>query len=144
MTSNLGSRFLSEGVVGSEIPDSVRESGMMELRQSFRPEFLNRIDDIVLFKPLNLEEITRIVDLLLVELNKRLKDRNIAIELDTQAREWVGEKGYDPVYGARPLKRFLQKQIETRLARAILGGKVQEHARVRFYVQEDRLAMEVL
>ena len=144
MTSNLGSRFLSEGVVGSEIPDSVRESVMMELRQSFRPEFLNRIDDIVLFKPLNLEEITRIVDLLLVELNKRLKDRNIAIELDVEAREWVGEKGYDPVYGARPLKRFLQKQIETRLARAILGGEVQEHARVRFYVQEDRLEMEVL
>lgn len=141
MTSNLGSRYLAEGVMGGEIPDSVRESVMMELRQSFRPEFLNRIDDVILFKPLNLDEITRIVDLLLADLNQRLADRQIRIELDAEARAWVGEKGYDPVYGARPLKRFLQKQIETRLARAILGGEVPEHTVVRFYIEKDALCM---
>jgi ATP-dependent Clp protease ATP-binding subunit ClpB len=143
MTSNVGSRFLTEGVIGGEIPESVRESVMTELRQGFRPEFLNRIDDVILFKPLNLDEITRIVDLLLVDLNKRLADRNIVIKFDDSARLWIGERGYDPVYGARPLKRFLQKQIETRLARAILGGEIGEHSEVLFQLKDDELTMEV-
>lgn len=143
MTSNLGSRFLTDGVVGAEIPDSVRESVMMELRQSFRPEFLNRIDDVILFKPLNLDEITQIVELLVADLNKRLAERQIQIELDATAQAWVGEKGYDPVYGARPLKRFLQKQIETRLARSILAGEIAEHSRVHFYVEDDALSMKI-
>lgn len=142
MTSNVGSRYLTEGVSGSEIPDSVRESVMTELRHGFRPEFLNRIDDTILFKPLTLEEITQIVDLLLADLNERLADRRITIELDDSARQWIGEKGYDPVYGARPLKRFLQKQIETKLARALLGGEIAENSTVRFKVVEDGLAME--
>src|SRR5690606_323449 len=120
MTSNIGSRYLTEGVSGSQIPESVRESVLSELRQGFRPEFLNRIDDVILFKPLTLEEITKIVDLLLGDLNKRLADRRILIEFDDAARTWIGEKGYDPVYGARPLRRFLQKQVETKLARGIL------------------------
>jgi len=144
MTSNVGGRFLTEGITGSEIPEGVRESVMNELRQGFRPEFLNRIDDVVLFKPLNLEEITQIVDLLLADLNKRLADRRIHIEFDDAARTWIGEKGYDPVYGARPLKRFLQKQIETRLARAILGGEVAEQSTVLFKIEEDALVMETL
>jgi len=117
MTSNLGSRFLLDGVSASaegSIPESVRESVMSELRASFRPEFLNRIDETLLFKPLNLDEITRIVDLLLADLNARLADRRVRVELDPKAREWAAEKGYDPVFGARPLKRFLQRQIETR------------------------------
>lgn len=142
MTSNVGSRYLTEGVSGAEIPESVRESVMTELRHGFRPEFLNRIDDTILFKPLTLDEITRIVDLLLADLNERLADRRITIELDDSARQWIGEKGYDPVYGARPLKRFLQKQIETKLARALLGGEIAENSTVRFKVVEDGLAME--
>ena len=141
MTSNVGSRYLTEGVSGDEIPEPVRESVMAELRQGFRPEFLNRIDDVILFKPLTLEEITQIVDLLLAQLNARLADRQITIEFDEAARAWIGEKGYDPVYGARPLKRFLQKQVETRLARGILSGDVAEQSTVRFTLDGDELVM---
>ncbi len=144
MTSNVGSRFLTEGVSGSEIPESVRESVLVELRQGFRPEFLNRIDDIVLFKPLTLEEITRIVDLLLGSLNKRLEERRIRIEFDALAREWIAERGYDPVYGARPLKRFLQKQVETRLARALVSGELAEGSTIVFRPNDDGLQMDTI
>ena len=144
MTSNVGSRFLTEGVSGAEIPESIRESVLAELRQGFRPEFLNRIDDTILFKPLTLDEITRIVDLLLADLNRRLEERRITIEFDEAARTWISEKGYDPVYGARPLKRFLQKQVETKLARALLSGKVAEQSTVLFKVDGDVLVMEMI
>ncbi len=142
MTSNLGSRHLLERVSGSEIPESVRESVMTELRQAFRPEFLNRIDETILFKPLTLEEITSIVDLLLADLNKRLADRRVTVELDATAKSWAAEKGYDPVFGARPLKRFLQRQLETRLARALVAGDIGEGAEVKFTVRDDALVME--
>ena len=126
----------------SEIPESVRESVLAELRRAFRPEFLNRIDDTVLFKPLALEEIAKIVDLLLVDLNKRLADRRITVELDKKAKEWVAEKGYDPVYGARPLKRFLQKHLENRLARALISGTVKENSTPTFRVKNDELELK--
>ncbi|MBC2593627.1 ATP-dependent chaperone ClpB [Ruficoccus amylovorans] len=142
MTSNVGSRFLIDGVTGGEIPESIRESVMTELRAGFRPEFLNRIDDIILFKPLTLEEITRIVDLLVADLNKRLEDRGVTVALDAEARSWVAEKGFDPVYGARPLKRFLQKQVETRLARALIAGEVGDGATVTFTIKDGELAMD--
>jgi ATP-dependent Clp protease ATP-binding subunit ClpB len=139
LTSNLGSRHLLEGVNGDTIPESVREAVMAELRKAFRPEFLNRIDETILFKPLTLEEITRIVDLLLADLNRRLADRRVTVTLDEKAREWAAEKGYDPVFGARPLKRFLQRQIETKLARALIGGEIKEGSQVVFKVQGDEL-----
>ena len=142
MTSNLGSRFLLEGVTGDTIPESVRESVMAELRRTFRPEFLNRIDETILFKPLTLEEITKIVDLLLADLNKRLADRRVIVALDTKAKEWAAEKGYDPVFGARPLKRFLQRQIETKLARALVAGDVVEGSTVKFFVKDDELVLK--
>jgi len=145
MTSNIGSRFLLDGVSASaegEISESVRESVMGELRASFRPEFLNRIDETLLFKPLNLDEITRIVDLLLADLNARLADRRIRVELSPKAREWAAEKGYDPVFGARPLKRFLQRQIETRLARALIAGEIPENTTVHFDIENDTLVMQ--
>ena len=142
MTSNVGSRFLTEGVTGNEIPESVREQVFSELRQGFRPEFLNRVDDIIVFKPLSIEEIGSIVELLLADLNQRLADRRIEVELEAAARRWVGEKGYDPVYGARPLKRFLQKQIENKLARALISGDLTEGAKVRFEVIDDQLVMK--
>ena len=141
MTSNLGSRFLLEGVTGDTIPESVRESVMMELRKSFRPEFLNRIDETILFKPLTLEEITSIVDLLLVDLNKRLAERRVTVTLDKKAKDWAAEKGYDPVFGARPLKRFLQRNIETKLARALIGGQIADGSDVKFTVKADELVM---
>ncbi len=139
MTSNLGSRYLLDGVQGDSIPDSVRESVMAELRKSFRPEFLNRIDETILFKPLTLEEITSIVDLLMADLNKRLADRRIAVKLDPKAKKWVAEKGYDPVFGARPLKRFLQRNVETKLARSLIAGEIDEGAEIAFTVQNDEL-----
>lgn len=139
MTSNLGSRHLLEGVTSDEIPESVRESVLTELRAAFRPEFLNRIDETLMFKPLTLEEITRIVDLLLADLNRRLVDRRVVVELDTKAREWAAEKGYDPVFGARPLKRFLQRQLETRLARSLLSDEISEGDTVKFTIRNDEL-----
>ena len=115
---------------------------MAELRDHFRPEFLNRIDDVVLFKPLSLEEITSIVDLLLERLNQRLIDRKVTVEFTTAAKKWIGEKGYDPTYGARPLKRFLQKQVETQLARALLTGEIKEGSGVSFSVKDDQLVLK--
>ncbi|HTZ20324.1 MAG TPA: ATP-dependent chaperone ClpB [Opitutaceae bacterium] len=142
MTSNIGSRHLLEGVTGDTISESVRESVMAELRKTFRPEFLNRVDETILFKPLTLEEITLIVDLLLADLNKRLAERRVTVTLDKKAKEWAAEKGYDPVFGARPLKRFLQRQIETKLARALIAGTVAEGSEVKFAVKGDELVMK--
>ncbi|MDR1818389.1 MAG: AAA family ATPase [Puniceicoccales bacterium] len=166
MTSNIGSRFLTEwqatgnadnatgnagsngkttgktagsnaGSAGSktaaaEIPAAVRDSVLGELRAHFRPEFLNRIDDIVLFRPLGPAEIARIVDLLLGSLNARIADRRLRVTLDPDAKSWLAENGYDPVYGARPLRRFLQKEIETPLAKAILRGDIADGQTARF------------
>jgi len=143
MTSNIGSRFLQEGVVDSTIPESVRDSVMTELRGVFRPEFLNRIDDTILFKPLTLEEIEQITDLLLREINRRLSDRMIELHLTDEAKKWVSERGYDPVYGARPLRRFLQKHVETLIARLLIEGKVKEGSRIRLRVENDQLQHEV-
>ena len=139
MTSNLGSRHLLEGVTGDTIPESVRESVMMELRKAFRPEFLNRIDETILFKPLTLDEITLILDLLLADLNKRLADKRVSVVLDKKAKEWAAEKGYDPVFGARPLKRFLQRNVETKLARALIAGEVGEGSDIVYTVEKDEL-----
>ena len=141
MTSNVGSRYLQDHLLEEEIPESARESVMADLRDHFRPEFLNRVDDIVLFKPLSLEEITSIVDLLLSSLNRRLKDRKVTIIFTSAAKKWIGEKGYDPTYGARPLKRFLQKQVETQLARALVAGEIEEGSEVTFTIKEDQLNM---
>jgi ATP-dependent Clp protease ATP-binding subunit ClpB len=141
MTSNIGSRYLLEGVTGDTIPESVRESVMAELRKAFRPEFLNRIDETILFKPLTLDEITAMVDLLLADLNRRLADRRVTVKLDKKAKEWAAEKGYDPVFGARPLRRFLQRQIETKLARALIAGDIAEGQEVKFTVKDDALEM---
>ncbi|MBT5717215.1 MAG: ATP-dependent chaperone ClpB [Opitutae bacterium] len=143
MTSNVGSRYLQDNVIDNEISESARESVMADLRDHFRPEFLNRIDDTVLFKPLSLEEITEIVDLLLTGLNKRLEDRKVSVVFTSAAKKWIGEKGYDPTYGARPLKRFLQKQVETQLARALVAGEVEEGSKVAFSVKDDILVMKV-
>ena len=143
MTSNVGSRYLQDNLIDNEISESARESVMADLRDHFRPEFLNRIDDTVLFKPLSLEEITEIVDLLLNALNKRLEDRKILVVFTDSAKKWIGEKGYDPTYGARPLKRFLQKQVETQLARALVAGEVEEGSEVAFSVKDDELLMKV-
>jgi ATP-dependent Clp protease ATP-binding subunit ClpB len=125
MTSNIGSTYLLEGIDREgNIDESARASVMAEMRRHFRPEFLNRVDDIVLFKPLQIEEIKRIVDLLAAELRARLADREIGLEITDAAREFVAKEGYDPVYGARPLKRFLQREVETQVARRLVSGDI--------------------
>lgn len=139
MTSNLGSHRLMDGVLGGAISESVRESIFTELRGFFRPEFLNRIDDTLLFKPLTLEEIEQIVGLLLADLQKRLDDRDIKLIISDRAIEWIAEKGFDPVYGARPLKRFLQKRLETLLAKKLIAGEFTDgdEIEVNLYGRDD-------
>jgi ATP-dependent Clp protease ATP-binding subunit ClpB len=124
MTSNLGSQFLLEGIENGQITQEARESVMRLLRSQFRPEFINRIDDIVFYKPLEKAEIRSIVGLLLKGLKTRLAAREITVELTEQAVDAIAEAGFDPVYGARPLKRYMQSQLETMLARAIVAGDV--------------------
>jgi len=122
MTSNIGSPHLLEGVTADgTLREGARERVLHELRGAFRPEFLNRVDDIVLFKPLTRREIERIVDLQVAELRKRLRERDLGLELTAAARTFVANAAYDPVYGARPLKRYLQHQLETRIARALIA-----------------------
>ncbi len=129
MTSNIGSQFLLEGATSEgEIKEGPRQQVMQELRMNFRPEFLNREDDIVLFKPLTREEIKQIIDLLTQDLRRRLEGRRIGLEISESARIHIAERGYDPVYGARPLKRFLQHTLETRIGRALIGGDILEGA----------------
>jgi ATP-dependent Clp protease ATP-binding subunit ClpB len=125
MTSNIGSQYLLAGVTGSgEIKEDARTAVMNELRVHFRPEFLNRVDDVVLFKPLTLPEIERVVDLLVADLRRRLEDRQLDLQLREAARRHIAAEGFDPVYGARPLRRYLQREVETRIGRALLGGDV--------------------
>jgi ATP-dependent Clp protease ATP-binding subunit ClpB len=127
MTSNIGSANLLEGITpDGDIRESARIAVMNELKGSFRPEFLNRVDDIVLFKPLHLDEVLKIADLLAEQLKQRLKDQRITLEISAEAMRFIARAGYDPIYGARPLKRYLQRELETRVARAIIGGDVKE------------------
>jgi len=132
MTSNIGSGLLLEGIKEkNEISEETKDQVLNLLRQSFRPEFLNRVDEIVVFKPLSLEEIEKIVDLLLDELKKRLAEKNIKVELTEAARKHIAETGYDPVYGARPLKRYIQRTLETKIGRKIVAGEIQEGSAIK-------------
>jgi ATP-dependent Clp protease ATP-binding subunit ClpB len=144
MTSNIGSPHLLEGVTRQgEITEQARATVMREMRQHFRPEFLNRVDDIVLFKPLTLNEIKQIVGLLTEELRKRLAERNIALELTEEACAFIAQKGFDPVYGARPLRRFLQHELETRIGRALIAGNVLEGATIRVDMDGQNLGVDI-
>jgi ATP-dependent Clp protease ATP-binding subunit ClpB len=129
MTSNIGSMYLLEGVTpDGELKPDARGLVMGELRARFRPEFLNRVDDIVLFKPLTLDEIEQIVDLMLDDLRTRLTERRITVEVTEEARRLIAQEGFDPVYGARPLRRFIAHEVETRVARALVAGAVPDGA----------------
>ncbi len=140
MTSNIGSPYLLEGVTDEgEIRESARDAVMAELRQQFRPEFLNRIDDVVMFKPLLLSEIAKIVDLLIVDLRNRLSDSQIGLTLTEDAKVFISRKGFDPVFGARPLKRFLQHELETRIGRALISGDISDGAQIEVDVVGDEL-----
>ncbi|MCD6583010.1 MAG: ATP-dependent chaperone ClpB [Desulfuromusa sp.] len=130
MTSNIGSQYLLEGIRDGEIPAGVINQVEQELRQSFRPEFLNRVDDTIIFKPLSKGEIKQIVLLLVEELRQRMAEKHLGLELTDTACDYIAETAYDPVYGARPLKRFIQRQLETKVARTLIAGEVAEGTRV--------------
>jgi ATP-dependent Clp protease ATP-binding subunit ClpB len=143
MTSNIGSQYLLEGITPSgEIKPEAREMVTGELRRHFRPEFLNRVDDVVLFKPLTLAEIERVVDLMLGDVRRRLADRNMTLEVSQTAMEFIAEQGFDPVYGARPLRRFISHELETRIGRALIGGEVLDGATINIDVSEGDLTVE--
>jgi ATP-dependent Clp protease ATP-binding subunit ClpB len=142
MTSNIGSLHLLDGIdERGAIREDARERVMAELRAGFRPEFLNRVDEIVLFKPLTLREIEQIVDLQFAGIRDRLADRRLTLELTEPAKELIAREGYDPVYGARPLRRFIQREVETRIARALLGGDIRDGATVSVDADGDELVI---
>lgn len=142
MTSNIGAHHLL-GSDGGEIPDDIRNKVLAELRGHFRPEFLNRVDDIVVFAPLGREQIQEIVELQFNDLRARLAERNIRLELTPEARQFIADRGYDPVYGARPLRRYISHEIETRLGRALLSGEVTDGATVTLDVREGELVFDI-
>jgi ATP-dependent Clp protease ATP-binding subunit ClpB len=142
MTSNIGSdRLLDELSGGGQIDDALRDEIMNRLRGHFRPEFLNRLDEIVLFKPLVRDQIRSILDLLLNDLHERIADRQLTIELTEAAREQIIDGAYEPQFGARPLKRYMQRHVETLLARALISGTVTEGQRVTIDAEEGQLVI---
>ena len=142
MTSNIGSEFLLDGIDedGSIKEDAEKQVNDM-LKLHFRPEFLNRLDEIIMFKPLTKDNIAGIIELLMADLNKRIEDKEISIELTPSARDYIIDCGYDPVYGARPLKRFLQKNVETLVARAILSNSLTMGDTVKIDVKDGNLVV---
>ena len=145
LTSNIGSQYLLDGISGEgEITETARDLVEAELRAHFRPEFLNRLDETILFKPLTKDNIRGIVELLLTDLNRRLSDQQLAIELTGAAKEHVISNGYDPVYGARPLKRYLQQHVETLAARIILAGEIHEGSTIRIDEADGELKASVI
>jgi ATP-dependent Clp protease ATP-binding subunit ClpB len=138
MTSNLGSEYLVNLTEDQDV-DLVRDDVMNVVRASFRPEFLNRVDEIILFHRLRRQDMGKIVEIQLKRLERLLDDRKISIELDKDALDWLAAKGYDPAYGARPLKRVLQKELQDPLAEKILLGDIRDGSKVKITSGSDRL-----
>ena len=142
MTSNIGSQYLvADATADGEIKPDARERVMAEMRGYFRPEFLNRLDDIVLFKPLTQAETERIVDLMLDDLRARLGERQMKLEITSDARRFIAQQGFDPIYGARPLRRFIGREVETRIGRALLSGDVLDGAVIRIDYADGELTV---
>ena len=131
MTSNIGANILLEGINSKgDIDDVTRDEVLKSLRNYFRPEFLNRVDETVLFKPLTLQDINLIIDLLIKDIEKRLSEKRIIVKLSNEAKEFISKEAYDPIYGARPIRRYIQRNIETIIGRAIIKGKVVEDCEI--------------
>ena len=142
MTSNIGSSDLIEGLgPEGEIAESARTVVMQQLRGHFRPEFLNRLSDVVLFKPLTIEEIKAVVERLVSELGQRLAERRLRLDISAAACEHIARSGFDPVYGARPLKRFLEREIETRIARYLIAGSIRDDSQIIVDIEEEKLVV---
>lgn len=144
MTSNIGSIHLLDGIdEDGEISQTAQSSVMNDLRAAFRPEFLNRLDEIIMFKPLSKENLSKITELLIDEINKLIADRQLKIRLTDEAKVYVTEHGYDPNFGARPLKRYIQKTVETLAARLILEGNIREGDAIEIYIEDDELKARI-
>lgn len=144
MTSNIGSSYLLEGIdANGEITPQAENAVMNDLRAHFRPEFLNRLDETILFKPLTKADIRSIINLLLADLNKRLSDKELCLEMTDEAKDFITDHGYDPVYGARPLKRYVQKHVETLAAKIILQGEVASGNTIIISVEGDSLIANI-
>ena len=143
MTSNIGSSYLLEGIELGEIEEATREMVMQDLRNHFRPEFLNRLDEIIMFKPLSKDSISNIVELMLDDIRQRIADRELSLDLSPKAKEYIVESGYDPMYGARPLKRFLQKHVETAVAKLILSQDLHSKDNIYIDMDNDKLVAKV-
>ena len=145
MTSNLGSEYLLEGIGSDgEISEHARKMVDHELHTHFRPEFLNRIDEIIMFKPLTRDDISSIIDLMMADMNRRLAERQLSVELTEEAKKYIGDNGYDPVMGARPLKRYLQKYVETMSAKVILQGNISMGDTIQIGLEDGQLTARVI
>ena len=143
MTSNLGAQTLIESLdENNSITEEAREKVMNEVKRFFKPEFFNRVDDIILFSPLKREELDKIIDLQLGAIQKRLEEHQITLNVTEEARKWLIERGYSPVYGARPLKRLIQKELETILAKGLIGGAICDNTTVNIAVDNDSLVVK--
>lgn len=143
MTSNIGSQYLLEGIdKNGEIKQEAKDKVTNELRHNFRPEFLNRVDEIVMFKPLSKEEISKIIDLELTKITNRLSHRKITIKMHDSAKEYIIENAYSPIYGARPIKRFLQKNIETEIGKKLISGEITDKQEISILAGEDGLMIK--
>ena len=145
MTSNLGSDIILEGIgADGEINEASRKMVEQLLKQSFRPEFLNRLDETIMFKPLTKDNIGGIINLIIKDINRRLADKELHIEVSEQAKKYIVDNGYDPVYGARPLKRYIQKYVETLAARQILSGNVSQGDTIMIVLDENTNELSAL
>lgn len=141
MTSNIGAEYLLEGIdAQGAITEEAESLVMGDLRSHFRPEFLNRLDETILFKPLTKDNISGIIGLIMADLNRRLADRELSIELSPEAAQFIVDNAYDPVYGARPLKRYIQKHVETLSAKLILSDQVEAKDTILITVENEALA----
>ncbi|MBP2033746.1 ATP-dependent Clp protease ATP-binding subunit ClpB [Clostridium algifaecis] len=143
MTSNIGSSYLLENKDSTTIDKSIRDKVMNEMKGRFKPEFLNRLDEIIMFKPLNTDEIKSIIDIFLEDIKNRLKDKNISINITEMAKETMAKEGYDPVYGARPLKRYIENTLETSIAKKIINGDIYEGCSVEVDFKDNEFLINV-
>jgi ATP-dependent Clp protease ATP-binding subunit ClpB len=144
MTSNIGSSYLLQNKSSNGIDKDVRDKVMNDMKFKFKPEFLNRLDDIIMFKPLNTEEIKFIIDIFLKDIENRLKEKNISLQITSKAKEVMAEEGYDPVYGARPLKRYIENVLETSIAKKIISGEIYTGCKVGVDYENDKFKIEKL
>jgi ATP-dependent Clp protease ATP-binding subunit ClpB len=140
MTSNIGSQYLLNGInEKGEIEEAARNNVMNELNRHFKPEFLNRVDEVVLFKPLRKAEIIKIIDLALKDIQRRLDDRRITLKVSDRAKQYMADKAYTPIFGARPVKRYMQKFVETEIGKMIIKGDIRDGKNVNIDFQDDSL-----